>query len=555
MIHPGMREVAAVALAALLCAGPLRADEDETGLDRAGSLRKEATSDWKAGRYSDAARKLAEAASIYEAAEGDHLADWAVAMRAQVWNLSRAGDTGPALDAFTRLLRGADRPDEIAGDLRSAYTAMYELARAQSSIESLIQVLEQCRKVLLEQELDLLAARALHDLGFLSSMRGAQERAISYYRKAIHERERIRDLLGRAWSLNNLAAALLDVGRPVEARVPLLRAYRAVHLQSIVRPQGAVGFNLLRIARTMREEGDDEEGSARAWIHELLATGLVSEQPRVVSLAYLQRLALELADEGEPLLDEARRAVDLKLDGVPGEVLVDLLLRAARAALQCGEPGLATQWLTRVEIGESPAAPHLQARLLTTRAVADLASGDTRAFIEGGGKAMEAWSRLGDRGGQDGAAERLAEAIRKWKVADDAGELLLELEELLRREKPGGTGAGARAGGDMSAYRELKVHDPLFTISMRGGQISVSDRVVQRRQDYPLTWVPKNLSFNGLNLTLHGAYVTVRSLNYGGAAAAGGAPGKITLGEMGDYYPVPDSGALSVLKNGATTYR
>ena len=110
------------------------------------------------------------------------------------------------------------------------------------------------------------------------------------------------------------------------------------------------------------------------------------------------------------------------------------------------------------------------------------------------------------------------------------------------------------AGADVNKFRNLQTHDPVFTITIGDGKVQITDRVADRTHEFDLVWQPRNVSINGVSLTIHGSYVVVKSMAYGGGAASSGSPTFITLDKLGDYHPVPANGVLAILKNGSVTY-
>ncbi|HEX5136307.1 MAG TPA: tetratricopeptide repeat protein [Planctomycetota bacterium] len=533
-----MRTVLGLCLLAMVAAG------DAGGLKEASDKRNAATEDWNAGRHEDAARKLREAAEIYERLEGDHTADWAITMRALAWNESRLGDASAALGTFARLVEGLATHEALAGEIGSAYTAMYELAKAQDSFEKAQAILRRCREITAPKHLDVLAAQTLHDVAGLAAQHGDVPGGVKLYREAIAERRRLGDDLGVCWSLNNLAYWELQAKDPAAAAGPILQACCLLHEKALVPPQAAVAINL----RQVLEHLDADPGPHAAALLAAAAALAGSRMPREITVSRLARPLLEHGD-----WETVETLAGLKQKGVPAEVAADVTIRAARGAVALGKSADALRWLEGLPTGSGPAAAHVVARVRTARALAHAAAKNGDAFLGAARLAADAWRELDDFEGNRAALAELAAAARALDI--DAPDLAKAADEAQRAGAPGGAGGSARAGGDRRGFSKLGLHDPLFLFSFADGRIRVKDEVSGQSLEVPVEWKPRNIALNGVVLTFFGGYVVVRSVDYGGAAATAGAPGSTTLDELGDYWPVPEQGELVLTRNGSVTYR
>lgn len=527
----------------------------ETDLQRATRLRTESGKDWEAERFGDAAQKLTEAARIYEQAEGDHLVDWAAVMRALVWNLMKAQEDEAALEAFERLVKGADRMEEVAGDLNRAYSALWWLADRRADVTAIGNVMQSIRRVLVEAEFEKMAAQAIHDQALLTCKYGDLDRGLALYREAVDERTRIDDLTGRTWSLCNMAASLLDAKRFEDARPPLLKAYSGVHVDGCAEPHTAVAFNVRRELDYLLEETDQFDKASRDWLRALIAIGTKSRLPHIVSVDYLQRTALLLAQSEKDALDEAKRTARLKLASAPPEVSAGLKLCAARRALGLERPKDAARWIKGIDAGSEPVGQHLAARAATLNAWCLAWSKKANAFPDAMAAALDLWTAVGDTGGLLDAASLFEEAIKDRGREEECAAMLERIAEMQRQGRAGSLGGVAKSGGaDRNKFNGLSAHDPVFTIAIADGKVRITDRVADRTHEFDFVWQPRNIAINGVSLTIHGGYVVVKSVAYGGGASTGSSPNLVTLGKLGDYHPLPASGVLAILKNGSVTY-
>ena len=526
------------------------------GLDEATKLREASATDWNAGRYTEAATKLQRAAEIYLALPGDHSADLAVVYRALVYNLMATALREEALRTFELLMDLAGRVPAVEGELTSAYLAFYDAAKAQRSLEDRRATLEPLRAAAVDRDSDKLGAQIVHDLAGMTREAGKVPEAVDLYEAAIAERHRIGDLLGKAWSLNNLANMLLEEGLVDEALLPLLEAYRLVHEEQVVIPQASIAVNLRTALRQLQERPAAQNEHAR-WLWKLAEIGAASDVPEVIPSDELLRqaaaLTARLADR-RSAYEAAKHLNEVELLGVPPEIQAQQKLAAARMAIDAGKPADADEWLGKVDVGGGLCATHLAARVHTLRAVAAALRKRKKEFDEEARQAAEAWAQVSDREGQEAALAKLALLGTKIQAAS-ASELQAAYQDLRRQGKPGGLGGMASGGGDRSGYPDLGWSDPLFEIEALDGAIVIRDVCAKHETRVEVRWQPRSVALNGLSLTVFGGWIRIDGLSYGGGASAGGQPGTATVEDLGAVLPVPGDGKLVILKNGAVTYR
>ncbi len=539
--------ITALLLLALVTA-PTRADGGN--LKDASRLREEANGDWKKKRFDDAVAKLRRAADIYKRAGPDFRRDRAVVIRAMTYNLVHAGKLKEAQTALRELMRLRTESPALGGEMRSAYHALYQAAAKSGDQEARAAVLDPVRRTALDLDLPRVAAQVLHDLAFLAGNAGNDDLCIALNRKAAEERRQIRDWTGYAWSLNNLAHRLIATGKQREALEPLARGYETLHRRSLAEPQAAVAFNLRRLLKAPADAQPDAKPDpklvAATWIGRLLKAGARSDLPRIIPLDALARRLLWRA----PGDLSAQRIAKLAPQNTLAEVRADLAIRAADAA---GTPKLKLELLQELVTGDGPCAPHLQARASLVRALAHAAKSDRGAHIDAANKALAGFKALGDVGGRRDAARRcLTASVALADGTDDALESARKgWEAILQDGTPGGAGGSSTASG---RHRRPSATEPVFFITWQDKKIRIEDRIANKSWTFDGDWRPKNLSVNGVSLTLFGGYVSIRNFQYGRGASSSGAPGIITLDGLGEYRPLPKRGTLEVLGNGATRY-
>lgn len=558
--HPVTR-VGAWLVAALVAFGAVgpgaRADGGDA--EEARRLREASAEDWNAQRYRDAADKLRRAVAIYEAAPDRFRADLAVARRAWVWNLVKAGDVDAAFAPFDAILVAARADAALRTELFAAYGALYEAARDAGSLEGARRVLDRVRLRASAEGDVAVASQVLHDLASIARDRGAPADARALLEQAVGERRTAKAETELAWSLNNLANLHLAEGR-LDAALPLLlEAQRLVLERAAIAPQAAVGVNTKTVLERLAS-AEAPTAAQRAWVWDMAEVAAKSELATVHRPEVLLRAALRLdAAAGGPAerLASARRLAKLVLapTSAPKEIRADLLLHAATVAIGAGGATDALGWLASVEVGTGPAAAHLAARRGVAVALARAAqkqTGETAAAVEDARTALRA---LGDRGLREASLAAMVDAADGVGLSSLAGGLREELAALKREGQAGARGASAMSGGDLEKFRNLAAHDPVFELRAIGIRLRVTDLLTETVVELDGTWQPQAVSVHGLTLKGFGAYVRVDGFAYGEAAAASNAgPTALALADVEPYLVVPGTGTLRILRNGAVTY-
>jgi len=528
-----------LALALICVVAAARADD----LERANALREQSGQDWNEKKYEDAAKKLRAADDIYKALGEKHNAQRAICQRALAWNLMRAGRLDEARDALAETIRLAKATDGLDGEVRSAYAAMFEAAKAAGNAVGASGVLDPVRERAERLEDFLLAAQVLHDLGFLAGLRGERERALDYYQRAATERRQLNDHLGAAWSVNNAAHQLLESGRPDAALAQLADALETVREHKVEPPQAAIGFNL---RRACAEPAKLDKVETKVW-ERLIEASAAGDFPRIVPTPMLVAAALSAGKS----VARARLAAELEQAGAPGEAAADVRIRAADATADAAQ---ALVLLAKVEPGDGPCAPHLRARVDRAIALAHARSTepDAEKLLAAANRAVAAFDDLEAFGDRQETARRLLAATKD--ASDPAVTGARESwKRLLNDGEPGGAGGSAVSAGNRNGFAKLGAHDPVFRVRFVPGDpgvIELTDLVVGQSWTYPITWKPRNVTINGVQFLLYGGYVRITSFAYDGAAVSSGAPGSVTLDGMGAYWPVTEK-AFEIRKNGA----
>ncbi|MBI1851203.1 MAG: hypothetical protein HYR85_12745 [Planctomycetes bacterium] len=540
---------------ALVCASSL---VDDGALRRAKDLRDGSGADWDAGRYADAAAKLEEADRLYVAERGDHRAERAIVLRALTWNRVRLGDVDTAKNSFATLLHLGHETPGIDDAAWSASVAIMEAAHAMKAMDEGLSLLDDCRKRALEAGFPKIATQCLHDSGSVASDHGDFQRAIDLIRRCLAEREKQKDTEGCAWSNNNLGYNLMRAGHVDEALAPLRAAFEAVRKGKLLEPQAKVEQNAVLVLEAIERNNEPSEEAVK-WVWTIGEMGAQSGVPEVVPSSRFLRAALALERRrGTPSsqLAAADRVRKLKIVAQPAEVRADLTVRAARVAVDAGDGKKALAWLDKLDCGTGPAAPLLRAEASLVRALAQAASGQAKAFVTEATTAAAAFKAVPCRPARAAALRDLVAAADRLKVRDQVSAISDDLAQLEHEGSPGGLGGKASAGGDRRNFEKLGADDPLFEIRFdaAGGKIVVRDLVANQEDSEELTWQPRNVSLNGLGLTVLGGWVVIRSFAYGGAAISEGSAAEGTRDDIGDYWPVPGKGRALVTKRGAVRF-
>lgn len=562
-----LRVAAHAALCAVLGAAAHAADADGERLLEARRLRDASAEDWAASKFAEAARKLTEAARIYEASPGRHVADLAVTRRALVWNLARAAEWPAAHDAFATMLKAPQEAPEAADAAREvaaaeiwvAYGAFLEAAKQAATLGSARDALEPVRARARAARRADLASQVLHDLGTIAVRHDAVA-AAKWLEEAVGERREARAPTEVAYSLNNLARLHLDHDR-LDAALPLLlEAHRWVTEGVAVQPQAEVAETISAALARLRALPATTP-SQRAWLFDLAEISARSDLATVHRAETLLRLWLHLearAGTAATRLAAATRVAGLvatPTEAAP-EIRADLLLRAAALAVDEGGVTDALGWLGSIDVGAGPAGPHLEARraVLVARArCAQRQAGEARTAVT---RAREALAAAGDADLRATGLASMAKAARDAEFDDLAAALDGEAEQA-RGAPLAGSSASAQSGGDRDKVRALPLHGAVFEVradAERG--LVLRDEVTGDEAVLGSGWSPRTLVFHGLSLRTLGPYLRIESLAYGvGASASSSGMGGRELDALEPYLVVPGKGALQILKNGAVSYR
>jgi len=544
-------------LAVAAAGGAARAEDGDA--DEAGRLRATAAGAWQASRYAEAAAALRRAAAIYERAPDARRDDLAATRRALVWALVRAGAVVEAEAPFDALLTAATAHPKLRPELFTAYGALYEVARDAGSVDAADAVLDRVRARAEAAGGADLAAQVDHDLGSIAATRGAPDRAVKRYERAIAARRTAKAWPDLAFSLNGLAAVHLAQGRLDDALAPLLEAHRVVTGELAVQPQAAVAATV-RVVLDRLAAAEATSAAQRAWVWDVAEATAGSDLPAVHRPEVVLRAALRLEAAAGGAVERraaSRRLATLVLTPTPAppELRADLLLHAATLATASGGATDALGWLASIDAGTGPAAPHLGARRAVATALAraqQQASPEAKDAIE---RARVELKAVGDRGLRTVSLDALASAADRAGFAAVARALRDELEAARREAPTGDAGAGVQSGGDVEKFRTLGIHDPVFELRANDGRVRVTDLVTGVALDLDPTWRPRALALHGLALRNFGAYVRIERFAYGDAVAAPASEaGTITLADVEPYLLVPGKGALRVLRNGALSY-
>ncbi|MGE3173583.1 MAG: hypothetical protein AB7O97_13245 [Planctomycetota bacterium] len=539
-------------------------------LAEARALRDRSVPLWEQQDYGGASAALQQAHAIYIRLEGDHAPDIAVVCRAIVWNEAMRRDAAAAQQWFEELLAlAADRP-ELDGELRSAYGGLWRLSADTDGTAAKVAVLERARAALQQHPGSAtarrLAAQCLHDIGNAHGDAGDLPAMRSMLGRAVAERAAIGDETGRCWSLVSTAYHELRAGLADEAATPLRQAWVLAETAPVLECQGALAINYGDLVRIGRETGPSPGVVDALWAIAESAVG--SDRPFALPPDRAVRSAFELdraaRGDAKAALAAGKRALQLeeRLDA-PAEVHADLRLRVAAALADGGTAGTryARSLAEGLDCGDGPCAPHLQARrdgLLAVLAAHGKQSADYARLARDAVAAMRA---LGDRQGLLDLLQQLT-SIRPAKgTAEAHAELQRQLDELRSQGGPGGDGSSAQSQGVGTLPADVGPHTVVFELRFEPptdgeglGTAVLTDRIGGGSKRLDLRWKPRNVSFNGCGLGLFGGYVTVRSLQYGGAASAGGAPGQCSLDELGSYLPLCQGGRWLLHHNGAVRF-
>lgn len=536
----------------LLMAWPARADDQP--LERATKLRDAASVDWNEKKHADAVTKLRAALEIYDTTEGERPVDRAITLRALIWNLVRAGDVPATQEPFAALMDLSVADEALYAEVKSAFSAIWEAASKAATLAEAQAILESVRQAAAARSLTTLVGQTTHSLGSLASKHKDIDAAAGYYEEAVSVRHESGDVVGELWSLNNLANLQLTNDGLKAGLAHLKRAYLLMHTERVLPPQQSVAWNVKKAIEGLLAAPDK---AGVKWLLELSKASARSGFGAAIPPSYLDRQALAVAEKG------GKSAEILKLAGslvkrpvkrdVP-ELAADLKIRAALAAYHAGKSKQGRGWLNKLDVGEGPCRPHLDARRKTVLAISHANKRGKKSFPEAAREAAAAWRDLGDFRGRVNALAAIVDAAEGAALADLIPKVGKESKEASRSGGPGGAGGSASSGGDRSKAKDLPLDEPVFHLYMDGQTVVLEDRVAKQTSKRALKWKPARVGLNGLTVLLFGGYVVVDSINYGGSSSAAAAPGSTTLDALGVYMPIPAKGALLIQKNGAVRY-
>ncbi len=552
----GMRlGVLAIVVLFVLTTGFARAEDDR--LKQAAALLDAASEDWRQEHYADAAEKLKQAERIYASLPKAPTGMYASAIRALVWNECLAGQIDECGATFERLIELLKDEPDYQFELDNAFSAIFKAARTKAEFAEAEAFLARARYAAKNADLAKLAAQITHSTASIASGKGEYETAVSYLEDAIEQRDAIGDLVGLAWSLNNLAnKQLVHMGDLPAGLKTIVEAHAIVHGENVIEAQGAIAWNV-RKALELAFESEEDLDVIQKGIETLIADAEASNVCEVISLPWLyrERLALAVKDGDETMIQKvAALLTRARLAGHPPEERADLVVTAVEAMIEAGEPSKAKSWLAEVECGDGPAAAHVTARLETARAILAAEAKEKSAFVEHANSAAARWKELGDWQGEREGLLALIDAAAEHEYTGEIAEVTARWTSIRGSGSPGGAGGSASSSGNRDGFKDLKPSATLFEITFEDGKIVLRDKVTEREQSYAVRWKPRNVGVNGLALKLFGGYIVVESLNYGGGAVSSGSSGSVRLADLGEYLPVPGSGALIIQKNGAVRY-
>jgi len=400
----------------------------EEPLETARRLREEANADHGAGRHEAAVTKFREADRIFAEAGERYLGDRASLQCAICWNLTKAGKHEESRAAWFRLAEMAAGNAALAPDVFSGYVAVATASEAQADLEAQLAFLEPVREGAVRIGDGKIAAQVLHDMAFYLAGKKEFARAVPLLEKAIVERRKIRDETGVAWSLNNLANALLELDRLEKALPRIVEAFALVHERDVREPQLNVAVRVRTALVRIAEAGNLTPKMKKfLWDVAFLSAEAGPTGDRFIPADYLLRVALA----ADPAAKMIGRVGKLALSGSPDEVRADVRLACARAYLAADKASSAARLLKRLPVGEGPAAAHLSARLATVNALVAAAGKKKKPFREIATVAADAWRDLGDIQGRKDALADLVAAVRTLEMEGGGG--------------PGRSRSGARA--------------------------------------------------------------------------------------------------------------
>jgi len=335
---------------------------------QANLLRKEAGVARRAGRFTDALRRLTRGHGALAEVSGPDAARERA--RLSAWYASVRQEQGRSAEAVAWCHRAIEEAQESGADDVLAH-ASYLLDWAYVLQGRLDEATHSERALAIFEDLGDLAGQAnvLNNLGGFAYERGRWDEAVAFYERARAVREKTGDAVNAAFGTINVAEILADQGHLEEAERRIreaLRVWRAAGYRS------GVAFALLLLGRVAARAGRHEEaldhlGEARAEFGYVGAShDLVAVDARVAEVRVLMGDATGAAGLARDTLD---RAASIE----PAQVHEPLLRRVlGQAALLAGDPDAAHRELERsLDVARARDAGFEAA--LTLRALAEVA--------------------------------------------------------------------------------------------------------------------------------------------------------------------------------------
>ena len=535
-----VRDWILVAVLAGLVGGP------QGSLRDAARLRREAAEAWKTGDFESAAAKLAQADRIYQVVPGPHLPSRGVVLRARVFSLLRLGRVAEAQGDLQTLVSLRARELSIEREILLAYGAFYDHAAALPSWAEAEGVLRPIRGMGVEGGVPRLAAQVLHDLGSLRNRGGEGREGVALLLQAAAEREKIGDALGQSWSLNNAGWGLLRLKAPAEALRPLSQALLLVHRRGIRASQSQIAANVDRCIVALLASEPSAETRRTLWS---LAEGLAhSRMPHAIALSRLCEAALTLDGSAAG----AKRFLALRgREESPSSYTLRLALAALHSKESGASPALRLGLDRVIAAKGAELHPHVRATAIAAWIkLCAMLSTAPPSFVSRAQEATGILRRLGDRGGLEEIHELIEASVQSLGLQAQAAELLAAARAFRLQPRRRSLGKSLRMAAKPEGLRRLSLHSPLFRIRLVDGVVLIHDLLSGGEESFELRWQPRNLTINGLQLSLLGDYLSVRGLRYGAKLKTPDAPRRARLSSLPNLHLL-ERGGLEIFKDGA----
>jgi tetratricopeptide (TPR) repeat protein len=373
--------------------------------------------------------------------------------------LMRAGRTDEALEAYARALPllGAATEAVVRAHLNrgNAYLQREDWPRARDSFE-------ESRRLAAERGLDVMAAKAEHNLGYVLFRLGD---LIAGLRTMEHSRAVLAPLspVSQAFGDQDRAELLMAAGLTSDAIAALKSAVTTFGARRIRQPQAEAE---LLLASLLRIEGDPRAArvlarraarrfrnrGSEAWALRADLAGLRAEVTDPSARSVEPRVGLDLAEKLDAI-------------GIRNEATVSRLT-AAHAAIRCGEVGLAADLLRRTRSTRvAPTTTHLlqhevRAELAAARGRPTRALGHVRRGLDQLHEWQSTFGSLDLQSSVVGHGRALALRGLSLAVTDGRPEVVFEWSERARalasRVIPLGLGQDDEARAELAQLRRLQ---------------------------------------------------------------------------------------------------